>query len=816
MSGPRVVARWGIGETVMSRKKSARRREPASGSTPEGRARSTRPRFSSGMRRAMLAILVVGAVLVVIALIRRGTSTSGADRAPLPAPASRADTPDVSAAEFLGSAECAECHPAAFDSWSRSTHAAAGGVAGRARVIAAFNGAPIRFRDAVVIPRARGNAYAFVVRQDGRPERVFTVDGVIGGGHMAGGGTQGFVTRVPDGTWRFLPFDFARREGAWFCNTASRADKGWVPITPDLRLADCGDWPPNRVLGDEPRFTNCQSCHGSQITVSLDTTQRQYRTSFTSLDINCESCHGPGRAHVARARDPESVATGELAMTSLGTLGKDASLGVCWQCHALKDQLRPGFVAGGQLEEHYSLRLPQLGDEPHFPDGRVRTFAYQQGHLFSACYVAGGMTCTSCHDPHSQGYRDVQGRPLNGRDDDRQCTSCHASKASNPAAHTMHPPGSTGSRCVACHMPYLQEPATGSGIRYARSDHAIPVPRPLADSVLGVRSACALCHADRSEGALDAQVTAWYGAIKPVDETIASVMTGFTETDGGRAAPELLHPASPHTAALFAGLARFADRHLSPGMASLDGVAETRLLELTGHPDVDVQALALASLHLARGDEPAIRERLAARLRSAGSNELRLRARWAVSLGYFADKLRAAGNISGSITTYRKAAEIDPTNARVHLNLGLAYAAAGQHAEAMGAYRRALELDARQPLAWVNLGIAQFARGDASGAARSYQRALDVNPRESLAHFNLANVWMASGNVDSAAAGYQRSIDNDPSLALPRFLLARILAQRGELARALTEVDAGLEFDPANAEALAARAQLRRAIGGAR
>ena len=764
----------------------------------------------------MLAILAVGAVLVVIAVIRRGRNRSEADRVPLPAPAARTDTPDVSAGDFLGSAQCAECHRAAFDGWSQSTHAAAGGVAGRARVIAAFNGAPIRFRDAVVIPRARGDAYSFVVRQDGRPERVFTVDGVIGGGHMAGGGTQGFITRVPDGTWRFLPFDFARREGAWFCNTASRADKGWVPITPDLRLADCGDWPPNRVLGDEPRFTNCQSCHGSQITVSLDSARRQYRTSFTSLDINCESCHGPGREHVARARDPGSLAAGELAMASLVTLGKDASLGVCWQCHALKDQLRPGFVAGRPLEEHYSLRLPQLGEEPHFPDGRVRTFAYQQGHLFSACYVAGGMTCTSCHDPHSQGYRDVLGQPLNGRDDDRQCTSCHASKASNPSAHTKHPPRSAGSRCVACHMPYLQEPATGSGIRYARSDHAIPVPRPLADSALGVRSACALCHTDRSEAALDAQVSAWYGAIKPVDETIASVMTGLSEPDAGRAALALLHPASSHTAALFAGLARFADRHLAPDMAGLDGEAENRLLELSRHPDIDVQALALASLHLARGDVPAIRERLVAALRSAGTSEHRLRARWAVSLGYFADKLRAAGQTTGSITTYRKAADIDPANARVQLNLGLAYAAAGQHAEAMGAYQRSLELDARQPLAWVNLGIAQFARGDASGASRSYQRALDLNPREPLAHFNLGNIWMSAGNADSAAAGYQRSIDNDPSLALPRFLLARILAQRGELARALSEVEAGLEFDSANAEALSARAQLRRALGGAR
>ena len=71
---------------------------------------------------------------------------------------------------------------------------------------------------------------------------------------MAGGGTQGFVSRFPDGTWRFLPFDWSRQSAHWFCNSGTRAGKGWVPITADLALADCGDWPPRRVLGDGAQF----------------------------------------------------------------------------------------------------------------------------------------------------------------------------------------------------------------------------------------------------------------------------------------------------------------------------------------------------------------------------------------------------------------------------------------------------------------------------------------------------------------------------------------------------------------------------------
>ena len=58
-------------------------------------------------------------------------------------------------------------------------------------------------------PRIRGGVYEFVVRQDHFDEAVYTVDGVIGGAHMIGGGTQGFISRQPDGTERFLPWDWS-------------------------------------------------------------------------------------------------------------------------------------------------------------------------------------------------------------------------------------------------------------------------------------------------------------------------------------------------------------------------------------------------------------------------------------------------------------------------------------------------------------------------------------------------------------------------------------------------------------------------------
>ncbi len=780
----------------------------------EGKRQKAEHKPQSAKRKAQRSgFLLVGSIIVACAaggyyLLNRAPRALDVSTDPFPAPRQAIAAP-VASSEFVGSERCAECHRVQSDAWRGSTHARAGGAPGRVNVIAPFDGTPIRFADAEVIPRSSGGRFTFTVKQAGAEDRVFTVDGVVGGGHMVGGGTQGFLSRYADGTWRFLPFDYSRQKQAFFCNTIARGNRGWVPISPALSITDCVDWPPTRVIGDEPRFSNCQSCHGSQIRVALDTSARAYRTEVQSLGINCESCHGPGSTHVARVRDPDAVARGDIGMRSLATLTKDQSLATCFQCHSLKDALKPGYASGMTLAEYYSIRLPQLGDEALHPDGRVRTFAYQEGHLYSDCYRNGGMTCTSCHDPHSQKYRDVTGASLPGRFDDHQCTSCHASKADSVSRHTRHASDSPGSRCTACHMPYLQQPELGSSIPYARSDHSIPIPRPVADSALGVVSACMGCHANKSATALGADVQRLFGDLKPLPtavEALTKARAGVSREEAGRL---LLNPDERHTQALFAGMAWFLDHHLSRDMVDLERAVITRLERLARHPDDDIAAIALASLHLSRGSEPHTRQFLIATLDSAGEREARIRARWGVVMGYLADKARSTADPTGAASLYRRAREIDPTNARIPLNLGLALNDARELGAAIEAYQQSLALDPVQPLALVNLGIALAARNDFAGALAAYRRAIALNPREPLAYFNLAAVQAGQAAPDSAITNFLRAAELDPSLAIANFYASRLLLDLGNPREALRQIENGLRFDPSATEARQARDQLR-------
>ncbi len=766
------------------------------------------------VRKTGRRVLLIAAGLVIVALGTELVVRRLAAPVPLPPPGATVPAEPVRWEDFVGAEACAECHRAQYAAWRTSTHGRAGGAPSRDVVIARFNGVPIRFRDATVTPRvASGGEYQFIVSQPGRENVVLTVSGVIGGGHMVGGGTQGFVSQYPDGTVRFLPFDFIRRESVWFCNTIGRADKGWIPITPGLPIEACVDWPPQRVLGTDARWSNCQECHGSQIELRYDSLGKGYATRYRDLRINCESCHGPGRRHVELARAGGLDTASDIGMRSLTTLTKDQSLAVCFQCHALKDVLQHGYLPGKSLAAYYSTGLEWLGEKPWFPDGRIRTFGYQLNHRFSDCYLSGSMTCVDCHEPHSQAYRDIVGGPLKSRFDDGQCLDCHASRTDRVTQHTHHPAGSPGSNCVACHMPYLQHPDLGQALRFSRSDHTIPIPRPAFDAKLGIKNACSRCHADRSVEQLQRVVDQWWGETKPHPPLVAALLS--VDDSGAMDASTaltLLRPDLAHPMAQIGALGALLERYVQPGLASLPRPIVERLEQLAASEDLDVSALALGTLHFAAGDARAVRRFLAATLGKLGDREPLIRSRWRLVLAFLGDSYRQRGDDRTALIAYQRALEIAPNDAAVLRNMGLAYAGAGQWPEAVATYRRSVSLDPQQPLTLVNLGLALEAQGDMAGAAGAYQQALSVNPREPVALLNLGNVYFRQGNAEQAIAFYRQAIAANSGLAPAHFNLGRVLALSGQLAQAKAEIEQGLAFEPGNSDGQELLAQLNRAM----
>jgi len=746
--------------------------------------------------------------------------------------------------DFIGSDECEECHKAEYDAWKASTHGNAGGMPGEVQIIAPFNGVPIRFSDAVVTPLTMADGkLAFRVEERNKAVQVFEVAGVVGGGHMVGGGTQAFFTGYPDGTVRFLPFDFIRQEGVWFCQTAGRSEQGWAPIMPEMAISDCNDWPPVRVLGSHERFTNCQQCHGSQILLSYDASEKRYRTQFTTLAINCESCHGPGRRHVEIA-DSDSIGSVEdIGAEALVSLDKDGSLQVCFQCHAVKAELHLGYISGRPFEESFSDLMLLLSYRPYFPDGRIRLFAYQQQHLYSDCYLNGSMTCVDCHDPHSQHYRDIWGEPLVGRFSDGQCLDCHPSKAEEVEvraadfdslwaieygtpgmrnrraasadqttrinAHTYHRVNSPGGRCIDCHMPYLQEPDVGRRLRYSRSDHTIPIPRPEIDVLFNIENACVKCHRERTLSEVGEKVGEWYGELKPIKRLIDGLIRARGVSDRVEAARLMLRPDEPYVALQFTNLAYYFLAYLGPDMPDLESEVVSDLQRLSESDDPDLQALALASLHLARGNDPAMRSYLAGRLRGLGSRDDIIRRRWVWVLDFRGTAYSSRNEFEAALATHRKAEEVLPEDSQALASLGNVHVRLGDYAAAIGYFRRSLAVDSQQPHVLADLALALAMQGDFESSTVVYREAIELNPYEAGTYYSLGSALMRGRNVEGAVDAYLRALSLDPARAEVYFALAQAYQRQNRIGQAVAALERGLEFDRRNSSALQLLARLR-------
>ena len=576
----------------------------------------------------------------------------------------------VKSSDFAGAKECQSCHPDIYDQWSSSTHGNAGGLPTVERVKASFDGEPIEFRDVIVFPEINQGIYQFRIQdKQSNVDELVTVEAVVGGGFMYGGGTQTFFAKYPDGSYRFLPFDYSVSNQTWFVQLASNEE--WVTINKNISLDQLYNWPPHRMLGEVDDVSNCQQCHGSQI-VSTKIGE-SYNVEFTSLAVNCESCHGPGTTHITSMKAIVTNIVNEsysVGINSLIGMSPNKSLNVCFQCHAVKTPIKTGYLPGEKLEEFYSLKLALLGNEnPYAVDGRIATFGYQQNHLYSDCFLSGAMTCISCHNPHSNDYQDINRITLLNRFDDNQCLSCHIAKSDDIVAHTYHPPESEGSRCISCHMPYRQHAGIGDEIKYQRSDHTVSIPRPEFDDSQGFVSACAQCHIDQTVNALQKNVDDWYGPVKPLHPAIANRLKVTSTTLGNDAAKLLLKPELRHPMGQFTNLTYFIKRYLVPGMDQLDKSIIEKIKIYVQSDDIDIKALALAGLHYSQYQNPEIQAFLSRELKELGETEEAIRRRWGLILDYFGSVYYLSGDRPRAITCFELAMEVLPDDKTIKENL---------------------------------------------------------------------------------------------------------------------------------------------------
>ncbi len=244
-----------------------------------------------------------------------------------------------------------------------------------------------------------------------------------------------------------------------------------------------------------PFATECLRCHTTQDPADLPGVARGVEGDhvwpgeqlgpdvFEHLEpLACDACHGPTEEHARLKR--LSLERGEvtpLGLERLGDLPAGRQRDVCSKCHLEGDgHMELGEVArGGPQPEDFLLRRPVLvptrtGDDFHFV-GQVHRLS------MSACFGAPeGLTCTSCHDPHTavaaQGTASFDRRCMDCHDDGADCVR----PAELEVSAVTGDPARTPDGCVDCHVRRSQ-PFDIPGVRTA--DHFVRRRIPLPETM---------------------------------------------------------------------------------------------------------------------------------------------------------------------------------------------------------------------------------------------------------------------------------------------------------------------------------------------
>lgn len=588
---------------------------------------------------------------------------------------------------------------------------------------------------------------------------------------------------------------------AWDSRPKEAGGQRWFDLYPGQKLG----------VGDPLHWTGiqqtsnfmCVDCHVTNFRKGYDATARRYDSTWSELGVGCEACHGPGGAHVGWARAGASRADATRGLVAqrpdrlgvawgtdpaarpqvpMPTAGQVAEVETCGRCHARRSQFSDDIHAGRTLADAFRISLLDRG--LYRPDGQMQDEVFNHGSFLQSRMFAKGVTCSDCHDPHSQKLR-AEGNAL--------CTQCHEPAKFDAKAHHFHEPASPSGQCVSCHMPTVTYMIVDP-----RHDHSFRVPRPDLAAALGTPDACATCHGDKPIGWSAQELRNRLGHAAQSFQTFGEAFRAADQGASGaagllaRIVNDPLQPAIVRASAIARGAA----------LGRPAGVAELRLQLADPDPLVRAAAVEAASLP----DANQLRTLLTPLLRDP-MRQVRIEAARAlagpaeIGLG---DADRMA--FRSALDEYIAAQRYNADRGEAHMNLALLEIRRGNGLLADDHLQRAILADPTFVPAYVQLADLYRARREEEKAEAILRRALERNPEAALAHHFLGLSLIRQRRGAMAIEALSRAAALEPDNARFGYVLSVALDQTGNRAGALRTLGAVLARHPNDPDSLSAGA----------
>ncbi len=672
---------------------------------------------------------------------------------------------------FVGDQQCKTCHAPEYKAWSGSGHFKAMMAAGDSTVEGDFNGKTL-VADGVTSRffKREGKFFMNTQGEDGL-NHDYEVKYTFGYYPL-----QQYLVEFPGGRMQVSRASWDLKKRKWFHQYAGQKipPHDWLHWTGNAQ-----NW-----------NTMCARCHSTNLQKNYNTETDSYQTSFSVLNVSCESCHGAGKQHIDYVSGDDYKKGKKVPgayMKEGKNAGQTAQINSCTPCHARVTEISPHLIPGDELLDNYIPEIPTT--EHYYADGQAHDEDFIYTSFAQSKMFRQGVKCSNCHEPHTARLL-FSGNTL--------CAQCHAKTYDDPS-HTFHAMGSTGAECKNCHMPgrfYM-----GNDFRY---DHTFRVPRPDLSVKYGTPNACNNCHKDKTDQWAADAVVKWYGPNRKY-HFAEDLIPGSRIDENSEAHLVRLLKDTSVPDIVKAAAANYLGNIQTAG--SLDA-----LLNCLNLPDAGIRYRALKSLTGFQPDQwlsavgPLLQDKVrAVRIAAAelyvtipanrippGDYNAFVKAKteldgylmyqsdFAMGKVMLGDYYLKQNNYYAAIKYYQQGLKKDSALNYARLNLSVAYNLSGQNAPALQVLQEAVKIDPKSERAWFNLALLYNEMNNKEEAGKALAKAVALKSTNPRVYYNYALLLQQEGKNKQAIDMYSRGIRLAPEDEQLNYALALLYLQTGQ------------------------------------
>lgn len=696
---------------------------------------------------------------------------------------------ETNQAQFIGSAECKSCHQSEFDEWQQSHHYMAMQRANDTTVLGDFNN--IMFIADGVTSRfykKEGSYYINTQGSDGKNNdyKVLYTFGFFP--------LQQYLISFPGGRMQTTRLSWDSREKKWFNQLAGEKiyHKDWLHWTGNAQ-----NW-----------NTMCASCHSTNLQKNYEFETDTYNTTWSEVNVACESCHGPGNKHADFIKTDAYIKGERINNSGLQYAKSDnasSQLNTCAPCHARKSDIVQKVLNNGELMDNI---IPQnISNEYYYADGQIRDENYEFGSFSQSKMFHNNVRCSNCHNPHS-GKLISQGNTL--------CLNCHDPKY-NSEAHHFHTLNTQSAECVNCHMP--QKTYMGND---HRRDHSFRIPRPDQSVLYGTPNSCTSCHNNKTNKWAADFVIKWYGPkrayhfsddLLPGSKLNATSEKHLSKLIRDTSQPEIARA----TAIYYLGNIQTEQSIKSISYAFADAKPMVRYQAIRSVQNFPYNLWIQKVMPLLQDKVRANRIAAADLFQRIPPNEIPIQTvpifqsakkeleayvlyqrDFALGNAIAGDYFMKNNEYTKAITHYQRSLQKDSLLNYSRLNLSSALSANGRNDEALKVLKMAATIDNKNPRVHYNLALLKNEMGQQKDALQSFEMALKNGGNDANLYYNYGILLWQIGDLKKAEQELLKGWKQWPLFENLNYALATFYIQQNITKKALFHANTLWKIAPTN------------------